>query len=114
IRSRARKKIFMGSLGQAVADDLVDFDDAREVIALALVDTVNFPDHPTADRNQAGAQFRRQLVLRELQILQENPPELSQIEDRLDPLSRADPAFSSRFEQLENLVEGLAFSLAHQ
>src|ERR1700678_3235003 len=73
-RSPARSVMFIAASLQAVADDLVDFDQRIEIRGRAGADTVDFPVDPDSDRNYARAQRLRQAVFRAAQILEEDRP----------------------------------------
>src|SRR5208337_3838444 len=90
-RSPALSVMFIAASLEPVADDLVDLDHRREVVGDSRPHAVDLLHHPDADRDDAGAQLVRQLVVRVVEVVEKDRPQPAQIEQRLDPLARQRP-----------------------
>src|SRR5215469_6526670 len=73
---------------EPVADQLVDFDHRRKVAGQSAAHTVDLLHHPDADRDDSCSELVRQLVVRVVEVVDENRPQTAEIEQRVDALAR--------------------------
>src|SRR5271165_5375936 len=107
-RSPALSVMFIAASLEPVADDLVDLDHRREVVGDSRPHAVDLLHHPDADRDDAGAQLVRQLVVGVVEVVEEDRPESAQIEERVDPFARRRSLVLRRPQHGYDAVHGVA------
>src|SRR5271157_3392519 len=113
-RSPALSVMFIAPSLQPVANDLVDLDHRPQVAARSALRAVDLLHHPDADRNDPRAQLLGQLVVRVLEVVEEDRPQPAQIEQRLDPLARQWPLLLRRAQHADHAIHRRALARAHR